>query len=432
MKKALSVLSLAALISAGCISVDEDASAAIQAVRTGHGPEAVAWAEKLATESSYSKNLGLVEAGRVHFLLGDYETANTWLRAAVESAVDRKEGGPKIKLGDVANTALAATVTDDRTRNYYLAPYEINQALEYSILAQEQLGRRADALVDCRLAVYLQEDLAQTYGADLVKEEEKANDTAKSLLTENAASMESVIARTRSSWENPLLWWLTGVLFEAEGETQSAEQSYLRAAAIRPDNAIYAADAARIGKKPSPAAGQAKLVVVVGDGFISQRKGLKVPIPIYTGMSMDIPIYGDEAYVPTQVLVEVEGLSRSAAAPALDLQSLAYRDLKEHLVGIITRNITRAGVQAAAQAAVNRNGNGYAMAGVFVGNLIISAIRKADVRAWATLPMGEQIWCSDAIKPGKRQVTIAIGGTTRTFTVDLKPGQTRIVYVNNL
>ena len=77
-----------------------------------------------------------------------------------------------MKLSDWGNTALSSTVTDDRTRQYYLPPYEINLALEYGIIAQLFAGRRDDALIDARLSIYVQDTLAETCGADLAKEPE--------------------------------------------------------------------------------------------------------------------------------------------------------------------------------------------------------------------------------------------------------------------
>ena len=81
-------LLLVALV--GCVSVDEDACAAREAVRAGAPAQAVAWAETVAAESVYSKSLGTVEAGRLALLAGDSAKAERWFRAAVDSAVARK------------------------------------------------------------------------------------------------------------------------------------------------------------------------------------------------------------------------------------------------------------------------------------------------------------------------------------------------------
>ena len=414
--------------------MDEDACAAREAVRAGAPAQAVAWAETVAAESVYSKSLGTVEAGRLALLAGDSAKAERWFRAAVDSAVDRKESSPDIKLGDVGNTVLAATVTDDRTRTYYLAPYEINLALGYGILAELMNGKREDALVDARLAVYIQDSLAKTYGADLQKaaasSDAQATSAGARVCADQSAALREMMAATRNSWENPVLWWLTGALFEADRETEMAPQSYRKAAACRPDNPVFAKAAARADANVrTPARGCAKLLVLYEEGLVPQREALKIPVPIYTAMSIDIPTYGDKtAYRPNAVAIS--GVTNLvAAAPALDVRALAARDLNERLPGVVVRNITRAAVQAGAQAAVNANGNGYAQLAVFAANALVSAMRRADTRSWVTLPDGQQVWSEDAMPPGAYKLGVAVNGRTISVPVTLAAGDVKLVWI---
>ena len=432
MKRQAFCLLLVALV--GCVSVDEDARAAREAVRAGAPAQAVAWAETVAAESVYSKSLGTVEAGRLALLAGDSAKAERWFRAAVDSAVDRKESSPDIKLGDVGNTVLAATVTDDRTRTYYLAPYEINLALGYGILAELMNGKREDALVDARLAVYIQDSLAKTYGADLQKaaasSDAQTTSAGARVCADQSAALREMMAATRNSWENPVLWWLTGALFEADGETEMAGQSYRKAAACRPDNPVFAKAAARADANVrTPARGCAKLLVLYEEGLVPQRESLKIPVPIYTAMSIDIPTYGDKtAYRPNAVAIS--GLTNLvAAAPALDVRALAARDLDERLPGVVVRNITRAAVQAGAQAAVNANGNEYAQLAVFAANAVVSAMRRADTRSWVTLPDGQQVWSEDAMPPGAYKLGVAVNGRTISVPVTLAAGDVKLVWI---
>jgi uncharacterized protein len=420
---------LAALAAtAGCVSVDRDAEQAVAALRSGDDATAAAWAADLATNSSYSAALGTVEAGRVSLLAGDFPAAEAWFRQAVDSAIDRNEAQPKIKIGDVGNTVLASTITDDRTRNYELAPYELNLALQYGIVAQAMNGRLDAALVDARLAVYVQDTLATTYGADIEANGSSTNAAAQDIYVQQSENLQAMMAGTRNSWENPLLWWLTGVMFEANGERDFAEPSYRKALAIAPDNPVFAADVARIARTATPTGGCAKLVVVFDEGLVQLRESMKIPVPIYTGMAIDIPMYRGAAYVPSTVAVAGSS-DLVAAAPAMNVQALAARDLKERLVGIITRNVTRCAVQAAAQAAVNAAGNEYAKIAVFAANAVISAIRHADTRSWVTLPGGAQVWSDASMAPGVYDVRIEYAGTTESFRTPLAAGETRLLYV---
>lgn len=426
----LSALALLVILT-GCVSVDEDAARAIGAMKRGDYAVATAWSDELAAESHYSKRLGEAEAGRVYMLSGDIGKSEQYFRKAVDEAIDRSEAQPKLKLTDGANLLLASTITDDRTRQYELQPYELNLALEYAILTQEALGKREDALADARLAVYVQDALAEQYGADIAKSEASANAQAKGICEKSTKDMVEIMAETRNSWENPVLWWLTGVLFEANCEYDQALQSYRKAAAIRSDNAVFAADVKRLENKKVISEKGARIVFVCGESFVEARQGLKVPVPLYTMMSFDIPIYKNATYFPRQILVNEVGKSATAASPAINIQSLACRDLNEHLPGIVTRNLTRAATAAAAQAAVNHSGNQYAQLGVLAFNAAASFIRKADLRSWRTIPKGEQVW-STFVRPGHHQYVVSFGSTARQIDVDLKGGETKIIYVNSM
>jgi hypothetical protein len=246
----------------GCVSVDRDAQRAVAALRSGNNAQAEAWSTDLAEDSYYSKNLGVVEAGRVAMLSGRFADGVRRFRSAMDSAVDRTESEPKLKAGDLANTAMSSTITDDRTREYYLPPYELNMAIEYGILSQIFTGKREDALVDARLAVYVQDSFAGLYGADATSEPEGMTEQARGMIEEQNASLESIIAASRNSWENPLLWWLTGVLFEADGDLEAAWQSYRKASAVKPECAVFAKDAARAEGSATPRSGRSKLIVM--------------------------------------------------------------------------------------------------------------------------------------------------------------------------
>lgn len=421
MKRLLPIVA-ALMLASGCVTEDGDAKEAVLAMETGNSLHAVEWSEKLATKSHYSKTLGMVEAGRVNMLAGRWPQAEGWFRQAIDTAVDRKEAQPKLKLGDLANTALAGTITDDRTREYYLHPYEINLALQYGIIAQLVNGRREDALADARLSIYIQNALADEYGADVLKSTGPADSNARTIYDEQSGNLDELVAASSNSWENPVLWWLSGVMLDQNGETDLALSSYRKAQALSPGNPYV--------MQRAPARDKARLVVIYDQDFVSRRKSLKVPVPVYTAMSIDIPQYEDAPYVQDRVWVAgSEG--ESPMTPTLNVQSLAARDLKEQLPGIITRNVTRAVTAAAAQAAVNAAGNEYAQLAVLGANAIAMAIRRADTRSWVTLPMGEQIWSDNNMEPGEYEIGIRVNGAVYTQKVSLAAGKTRLLYVSH-
>ena len=426
------IIAVALLAFAGCVSYDEEAANAINALSRGEDAVAIKWAGELV-DSAYSSRLGMVEMGRVQLLGGNYPASEACFRKAIDSAIDRNERDPIIKLGDMFDQAISATVTDDRTIEYYLSPYELNLALEYGIMAQLFNGHREDALVDARLSGYVQDKLADEYGADLAKrnkgdDEQKSSEMTR-IMNEQSAALDKMIANTRNSWENATLWWLTGLLFEADGDMEAAVQSYRRAAAINPRNMVFA-EALKQGEggEKTPNGEEAKLAIIIEDGFVPRKAALKIPLRIYATISIDIPIYANsEAYA--EKYIKIDGVENSqGAALGVDVRALAARNLKEDLPGIIIRNITRAAVNAGVQAA-GKQGGGYVQVGVEIFNLAMLLIRSADTRSWVSLPDAQYVWCNSAMRAGEHKIVINFEGRTAEVNCALKSGETKLIWV---
>lgn len=427
------------LLLAGCLSYDQGAANAVAAIGRGDVASALKWSEDLA-ESSRSSRLGVVETGRISMLAGSNTLAEACFRKAIDAAIDHKEKDPVVKLGDAAGTAMAATMTDDWSIEYYLSPYEINLALEYGIVAQLFNGRREDALVDARLAVYVQDKLGDEYGADLKKREEggemrdegKTKGEVDRIVGEQGQALNEMIAATRNSWENPVLWWLAGILMEADGDWEGAAQSYRRAGTTGAGNPFFEADMNRADTGlRTPSAERAKLVVIFEDGFVPRRAALKIPLRIYATMSIDIPTYtGVGAYVPRSVSF-AGSKGSTPAALGLNVRSLAGRTLSEAMPGIIVRNVTRAAVNVGIQAAGRASGNDYVKLGAEIANLIMVCARDADTRSWVTLPEAQYVWCDGDMAPGDYRFGVTVDGVSSVVPVSLAAGETKLLWISD-
>ena len=429
----------------GCLSYDRGAANAVAAIGNGDAASALKWSAELA-DSSRSSRLGVVEAGRICMLAGSNTLAEACFRKAIDDAIDHKEKDPVIKLGDAAGTAMAATVTDDWSIEYYLSPYEINLALEYGILAQLFNGRREDALVDSRLAIYVQDNLGDEYGADLKKrqdtggkgDEEKTKGEVERISGEQNEALNEMIAATRNSWENPVLWWLTGVLLEADGDWEGAAQSYRRAGTTGAGNPFFEADMKRADTGlRTPTAAKSKLVVIFEDGFVPRRAALKIPLRLYATMSIDIPTYQNVgAYVPRSVSF-AGSKEATPAALGLNVRSLAGRTLSEAMPGIITRNVTRAAVNVGisiggrAAAAANRDWGAVVWLCAEIVNLCMVCAREADTRTWVTIPEAQYVWCDSDMAPGDYQFGVTVDGVASTIPVSLAAGETKLLWISN-
>ena len=457
----LSLAALACAFLTGCAS--HSATGARQALRAGDSREALKWACELQT-SRFSKELGALEAGRIHMLVGDFANSQTHLDTAIETVMAKNETEPVINLGDLAWTGLAATFTDDTVRPYRIPPYEFILALTYQMWNYIFMGRPDSARVEARRAVFAQDAFAEKYGPAAQTGSSGMtghNAKAMSAMDSEMAGMAPVLELTRSSHENGLAWWFCGILFELDGDASNARLAYQKAWELVPDNPHFERDMLRVFRTewpekfeelieqsniPAESLGRsgAEIVLVVEEGFVSQRESVKIPIPLIgtTATSVDFPMYRDAFYQPLALSLST-GETRGELSPALYVQSLAYRDLKDKMPGIVARNVIRILTRIGGQQTANFAGGGGmhshmgsgASIGVGMFNLASAILNKADTRAWYMLPMVAHVYRGN-IEPGEHTLVLAANrgyyGRTVSFPVTIGEGETRLVWVADI
>ena len=132
------------------------------------------------------------------------------------------------------------------------------------------------------------------------------------------------------------------------------------------------------------------------------------------------------------------GVMSATCVPVVNVQALAYRNLRDRIPGVATRNVTRAAVKIAAQQVANHvdTGNVYAnialMAGVFAYNAFSTVITEADTRCWQTVP--EHVHLARLRVPeGTSSLTLRNALTGRACEIALPPsgGGTRLVWFSD-
>ncbi len=439
----------------GCVSSNVKVDQALGSLRAGDDPKALVWSENLK-HSYYSKQLGYLETGRVRMLSGDFLGSSTNFAVVIDSVIDKTENGPVLKMGSVGANVMAGTVTDDRTRAYTVPAYEFIQSLHYQMLNQLFLGNIESAGVEARRAVFAQDAIAEKYGKEVQDLQSSAsgekNKMAMGKVDAKLQNMAPVIELTRSSFENGLAWYLCGVLFEQLDDTSNAALSYRKAWELVPGNPYVQKDFLRLirtqdaemfkglvaqaGVDPKTLVrNRTEVILIVEESFVSQRQSVKIPIPvpgINTLTSVDFPIYQDPAYQPMALEVREQESTCGLSALALSVQSLAYRDLKEKIPGVVVRNVTRVATRLVAQQVANQAG-GPAQYGVMAFNLISAAINKADTRAWYTLPMVSQLY-RGGVTAGEHlfELRNRVTGFVTRFPVKVAEGETRVIWVADI
>ena len=443
------------VVATGCVSENVNVDKALSSLRAGDDPQALVWSEKLK-HSYYSKQLGFLETGRVRMLSGDFLGSSTNFSAVIDQVIEKTETGPVIKLGSVGANVMAGTITDDRTRTYDVPAYEFIQSLHYQLLNHLFLGHVEAAGVEARRAVFAQDAIAEKYGKEVQDAKaEAAGSSQAAMVGQVDAKMQSmapVIEMTRSSFENGLAWYLCGMLFEQLDDISNAALSYRKAWELVPGNPyvqkdflrlirtqdaeMYKGLVAQAGVDPKTLVrNRTEVVLIVEESFVSQRKSMKVPLPIpgvNTLTSVDFPFYEESAYSPMALEVREKEASYGLSAQALSVQSLAYRDLKEKIPGIVIRNVTRAGTRIAAQAVANQGGDALKYS-VMAFNAVSAVINKADTRAWYTLPMTSQLY-RGGVTPGEHlfELRNQVTGFVTRFPVKVAEGETRIIWVADI
>ena len=371
----------------GCRTSYKEALRAREDIMFGTGAVAESRAAEMAG-SSVNRMLGSIELGRIRMLQGDFAASSALLGPQLEELFDDSNEGPVLKKGQIAGNVLAGTLADDRAIPYELPAFELILALQYQALNSLALGERDNARVYLRRATAAQEqikeELEETSGADTESDDAANAANATSAANDIAAKLSPVADAVRASYENALAWYLMGLFFSKEGDPGNAALAYGEAAKISPAVTPFI--------NPAPGPGR-DVIVVYEEDLVDIKEPIKIPLPFGgTAWSVDFPAYSADLRVPAQVSVDVGGALAAMCSPVVNVRALAYRDLKDRIPGIATRNVTRAAVKIAAQQVANHINTGNNIAnwsirlGVLLFNAASTAVNEADTRAWQTVP----------------------------------------------
>jgi len=259
------------------------------------------------------------------------------------------------------------------------------------------LGEPDNARVYLRRATAVQEQLKEENEKPVEPAESSSEASAEKKTTDEAnaqnagtaadkiaAQLSPVADAVRTSYENALAWYLMGLFLSKENDWSNADIAYREAGRINPAILPFT--------RPMPGAGE-DVIVVYEEDLVDMQEPIKIPLPFGgTVWSVDFPVYGAPPHVPAQIAVEVGGAVAATCTPVVNVQALAYRNLKDRIPGVATRNVTRAAVKIAAQQVAYHVDTGHAganlalMLGVFAFNTFSTVISEADTRAWQTVP----------------------------------------------
>lgn len=430
---ALCALFLSLSLLSGCVSGNVEVDNARRNLAYGDGKYAALWSDDLA-RSSLSKRLGALESGRVQMLQGRYEESAKRFGGLVELLFEESETGPVYKGSTMAGNVLAATVADDRIVPYEVPSYELIQALLYQSYNALFLGKPEDARVYARRATAVQEQLAEQYGAPTDAQERSLSPEAISAAQKTTAEIEGKLAPVadlvRATYENAVAWFLMGIFYEREGDVDNARIAYQNALQLMPGHPVFQQSLAGLN---APLKGQGEVILLYEEGFVSQRVPVKVPLYLAgTVFSLDFPCYNDPIYPAMQLSLKARG-EESFCVPAVWLQSLAYRDLKEKIPGIVLRNVGRVATKVVAQQVARHSDNSDLELAILLVNTLSTVFTRADTRAWYTIPQVVHV-ARMRVPAGKSNLSVVnrLNGRQVELPVSVNAGESRLVWMADL
>ncbi|PSU35127.1 COG3014 family protein [Photobacterium lutimaris] len=382
-----------------------------------------------------------MEKGRVGFVAGQYPQSFGALQLA-DNAVKEQQRQANIQISEGFNQ-VGSLLTNDNMITYQPADYELGFLHLYLALNYLQQRDLSGALVEVRRANQVQEAAKRLREAELNK---AAKEARRQGLDQN---LGAVLARypdvgsQLGNIQNGYLFFLSGVLYEADGDLNSAYIDYKRALAVAPNNPFVAETVlrlatrmrmdndlpslqARYGKYQTPSASTGRVIVFDEQGVVSARDGWRLPIWLTDSRgdgviyNLALPYYANpsnNAYSPLQL--NGKPLVDSTVA---NVDGMARYRLQEDLPMIVLRQALRVAAKNEVRKTAARKGDDI---GNVLTNIFNTLTEQPDTRSWQSLPASVAIAQQD-IAAG--QYDLAWNG--HQIDVDVKAGRTTMVWVS--
>ncbi|HHF2913072.1 COG3014 family protein [Vibrio diabolicus] len=399
-------------------------------------------AKQLQSSEVGGEILGNFEKGRISFLAEDYPTSLKALENG-DRAVRVQQDRATISVSETA-TSVGSLAVNDNLQDYHPADYELGFLHLYLGLNYLQKNDLEGALVEVRRANQVQEAARKAREKELKAAEKDLKKQGMS------ANLGSVLAsypdagKKLSAVQNGYLFYLSGLLYEASRDLNSAYVDYRRALAVMPDNkqvvesTLYAAKKLgmredlrmlekRYGKAPSGLTqSQGRVIVIDEQGVVEALKGWRIDLPIYDSRdngaiySLALPYYPNRgAQRFSDVVLNGQVLPSSTLT---DVNAMAQNDLNERLTTMVIRQALRVWAKDRIRKEAAKKGDD-------VGNILFNVwntlTEQPDTRSWQTLPAQVKT-ASKVVKPGTQSLNLG----DQTYQFEVPAQQTTLVWVS--
>lgn len=405
--------------------------------------------------NSADKVLYMMESGRLNQLDNNFDESLNDFSTVIENFQLQDD---KAKFTATGSARMgAAFLANDNAIPYKGEGYERVMVHHYQALNYLAKGDRQAALVEVRRANLEQTLALEKHERDLADAEKEASNnrikTNPSQYDSYFSTMEQASSQVKSSFQNAYTFYLSGLIYEANGDYNDAYIDYKKAWEIFPENPYLQDDLLRLARQLGmrddlqrfqksfkseplkitkntealPSADTGTLVIFYEHGFVPEKREISVPLFTSQGLqSVSFPVYQQPWFQPRPLKLVV-GDTRLESSPIVFTSALAVKALQEKLPGMIIRQTIRAIAKKELQNQANE-ANALLSLSTQIYNLVSE---RADLRSWLTLPNDVQI-ARLALEAGqKHAIQLAPASQSDKVEIDIKPGQIIILKVTD-
>lgn len=403
------------------------------------------------------RRLYLLEAGRIAQLGDRREDSVRYYELALEQF--REDDRAALIEGHRLVAGGISLVSNEKAIPYRPPSYERVLTHHYQALNFLEDGDVEAAAVEVRNAVSLQEESRKRYQEEVDAGREKlrreytdgdADDLEKNIKA-RMSGMAATSSKALSSFQNPAVWYLSGLVYEGVDDPGNALLSYRKAWEIWPDNPYLHRDILRLAQRESTevyeefkdrfpgvaeagaavdASSCAEVIVMVEQDFVPMREAFFFALPISGQIvSTAFPYYDTPPMVPRPCRVSWNDEPQGQTAQIGSFQALAYRALEEKMPILIVRAIARGLSKYAVADAVGDQGDWT----LVLANMVNLITEQADLRAWYSLPGTVQIW-RGTLPAGTGTLVIRDRSGAGSWSVNrmLRAGDVLLVYLADI
>ena len=387
---------------------------------------------------SSDAQLYCLESAKVNQGFMDFESSRLNFKTALDE-FKKDEADAKYTVSGTASQ-VGSLFLNDNALDYKASEYERIFAYTYQCLNYLLKGNVNVAEIYSRKALNEQRFFEQSKAAS---SDESSVDQSAQVFESNLASkmngMNKAAATVSNKYENPLTYFLSGVISEVQGDYNDAAVSYKKGLKVVKGSPVFMNSLMNLEsqhfpgshtfkqiKYPDlPAGDFGEVVVILDDGLIPLKEEVLIPFPTGSGVTtVAFPIYKEDMKDSSRLFIQV-GAHTFHVDPICNVYGMASKNLKDQLTYLVTKTIARVASKVAIQVAVQ---NQFGDIGMSLSSIWNIASERADTRGWSLLPY--------YVQAGRQFVAVgeyklAIAGEPMS-TIKVRKNRKTLLYVNRV